>query len=144
MRVKQISVFLENKAGRLWELTETLKAKDLNIRALSLADTTDFGILRMIVNRPDEAFAALKEKGFAAATTEVLAVEVPDRPGGLAGVLKVLSEEGVNVEYMYAFVEKKAGNAAVVIRVEEIERAASALSAAGVTILKAKEVYNLL
>lgn len=143
MRVKQISVFLENKAGRLWELTETLKAKGLNIRALSLADTTDFGILRLIVNRPDEAFAALKEKGFSAAATEVLAVEVPDRPGGLSGVLKVLADGGVNVEYMYAFVEKKAGNAAVVLRVEEIERAASALSAAGVTILKAEDVYRL-
>lgn len=143
MRVKQISVFLENKAGRLWELTEILKEKGLNIRALSLADTTDFGVLRIIVNRPDEAFEALKEKGFAAAATEVLAVEVPDRPGGLAGVLKVFSEEGINVEYMYAFVEKKAGNAALVIRVEEISRAAAALLAAGVTILKAEEVYNL-
>jgi hypothetical protein len=143
MRVKQISVFLENRAGRLWELTETLRTKDLNIRALSLADTSDFGILRLIVNRPDEAFAALKGKGFAAAATEVLAVEVPDRPGGLAGVLKVLSEGGINVEYMYAFVEKKAGNAAVVIRVEEIERAAAALSDAGVTILRAEDVYNL-
>jgi len=143
MRVKQISVFLENKAGRLWELTETLKEKGLNIRALSLADTTDFGILRMIVNRPDEAFSALKEKGFSAAATEVLAVEIPDRPGGLAGVLKVLAGEGINVEYMYAFVEKKAGNAAVVIRVEEIERAAAVLADASVTILKAEEVYNL-
>jgi hypothetical protein len=143
MRVKQISVFLENKAGRLWELTETLREKDLNIRALSLADTSDFGILRMIVNRPDEAFDALKAKGFAAAATEVLAVEVPDRPGGLAGVLKALNDDGVNVEYMYAFVEKKAGNAAVVIRVEEVERSASLLAAAGVTILPADEVYNL-
>ncbi len=143
MRVKQISVFLENKAGRLWELTETLKEKGLNIRALSLADTSDFGILRMIVNRPEEAFAALKAKGFAAAATEVLAVEVPDRPGGLAGVLKALNDDGVNVEYMYAFVEKKAGNAAVVIRVEEVERSAAVLAAAGVTILPADEVYNL-
>ncbi|MDP8235965.1 MAG: ACT domain-containing protein [Candidatus Erginobacter occultus] len=143
MRVKQISVFLENKAGRLWELTETLREKELNIRALSLADTSDFGILRMIVNRPEEAFDALKEKGFAAAVTEVLAVEVPDRPGGLAGVLKALNDDGVNVEYMYAFVEKKAGNAAVVIRVEEVERSVSVLAAAGVTILPADEVYNL-
>jgi hypothetical protein len=143
MRVKQISVFLENKAGRLWELTETLKEKGRNIRALSLADTSDFGILRLIVNRPDEAFTALKEKGFAVAVTEVLAIEVSDRPGGLSDVLKVLCREGVNVEYMYAFVEKKAGNAAVVIRVEDIERAATALSAAGVPILKAEQVYNL-
>ncbi len=143
MRVKQISVFLENKAGRLWELTETLKGRELNIRALSLADTTDFGILRMIVNRPEEAIAALKEKGFAVAATEVLAVEVPDRPGGLAGVLRILSDEGINVEYMYAFVEKKAGNAAVVLRVEQLEKATAVLSGAGVTILEAEEVYNL-
>jgi hypothetical protein len=143
MSVKQISVFLENKTGRLWELTEALKGKGLNIRALSLADTTDFGILRLIVSDPDRAFSVLKAGGFSAAATEVLAVEVPDRPGGLAGVLKVLNEEGINVEYLYAFVEKKAGNAAVVIRVEDPDRAASVLSAAGMTILDAGEVYSL-
>ncbi len=143
MKVKQISVFLENKAGRLWELTAAMKEKGINIRALSLADTTDFGILRMIVNDPDEALRSLKEKGYSVAETDVLAVEVPDRPGGLADVLGVLNGAAINVEYMYAFVEKKGGNAAVVLRVEDLDRATEVLGEAGVTILKAEEVYSL-
>ncbi len=143
MYVKQISVFLENKAGRLWELTEVLRDNGLNIRALSLADTTDFGILRMIVNDPEQAFQTLKETGFSSAETDVLVVEIPDRPGGLAEVLKIMTRDGINVEYMYAFVEKKKGNAAVVMRVEDLERTISVLTEGGVTILKAEEVYAM-
>ena len=143
MYVKQISVFLENKAGRLWELTEVLRDNGLNIRALSLADTTDFGILRMIVNDPEQAFQTLKETGLSSAETDVLVVEIPDRPGGLAEVLKIMTRDGINVEYMYAFVEKKKGNAAVVMRVEDLERTISVLTEGGVTILKAEEVYAM-
>ncbi len=143
MYVKQISVFLENKAGRLWELTEVLRDNGLNIRALSLADTTDFGILRMIINNPAAALRTIKENGFSAAETDVLVVEIPDRPGGLAEVLKIMTRGGINVEYMYAFVQKKEKNAAVVMRVEDIDRTISVLSEGGVTILKAEEVYAL-
>lgn len=143
MHVKQISVFLENKAGRLWELTEDLRDKGLNIRALSLADTTDFGILRIIVNDPELAFYTLKESGYSVAETEVLAVEIPDRPGGLAEILEILTLAGINVEYMYAFVEKKEGNAAVVIRVEDLDGSIRILEEKGVNILSAEEVYNL-
>ena len=143
MRVKQISVFLENKAGRLGELARVLKEKDLNIRALSLADTTDFGILRLIVNRPDEAFRVLKNNGYSVAETEVIAVEVSDRPGGLSDVLEHLTRAGINVEYMYAFVEKKGDNAVVVLRVEDLEKSVEVLKDKGVNILSAEEVYSI-
>ena len=143
MKVKQISVFLENKAGRLSELARVLKEHDLNIRALALADTTDFGILRLILDRPDVAFGILKKQGFSVAETEVLAVEVSDQPGGLSLVLDELSRVGINVEYMYAFVEKKEDNAVVVLRVEDLEKTVSVLQSQGVAILSAEEVYGL-
>ncbi len=107
MKVEQISIFLENKPGGLEQVTRILKDAGINIRTLSLADTTDFGILRLIVNDVDTACRVLKENGFRFSRTNVVAVEVPDRPGGLHGILEVLSGNGINVEYMYAFVETK-------------------------------------
>ena len=97
MQVRQISVFLENKIGRLAEITQVLGNKEINIRALAIADTTEFGILRMIVDRPQEAYEALEERGFTVSQTEVLVVEVEDRPGGLAQVVAILSKAGINV-----------------------------------------------
>jgi len=143
MRVKQISIFLENQAGRLLELTETLSRTGINIRALSLAETANYGILRLIVDQPDKALAGLKEKGFSVAETEVIVVEVPDCPGGLAEVLRSISREDINVEYMYAFVEKKEGNAVVVFRVEDPEKTIAALNRAGIKVFPAEEVYSL-
>ncbi len=105
MKVEQISVFLENKAGRLAEVTRSLGEAGINIRALSLADTTDFGILRLIVDNYDAAREMLKSKGFTVGKTEVVAIEVPDHPGGLAQVLNTLAQANINVEYMYAFVQ---------------------------------------
>src|SRR6266581_5489302 len=99
MKVEQISVFIENKSGRLAEIARLLGEAGINIRALSLADTTDFGILRLIVNDAEKAKAVLKERGFTVSKTEVVAVEIPDRPGGLADLLQVLDEGGINVEY---------------------------------------------
>lgn len=104
MRVEQISVFLENRAGRLAEITRVLGEAGVNIRALSLADTSDFGILRLIVSDNDKAKAALKERGFTVGKTNVVAVEVEDKPGGLNRILELLSNQSINVEYMYAFV----------------------------------------
>src|SRR5512143_764081 len=104
--VEQIYVFLENKAGRLAEVTRILGDAGINIRALSLADTSDFGILRLIVNDREKANAVLKENGFTVSKTEVVAVEVPDRPGGLSQILQTLDNNSINVEYMYAFVER--------------------------------------
>lgn len=143
MKVKQISVFLENKSGRLARVTEILGQKDINIRALSIADTSDFGILRLIVNKPDEALKVLKEGGFTVSATDVIAVEVDDRPGGLAGVLKALDGKGINIEYLYAFLEKSSQDALVVFRVEQVDAAIAALQAAGINVLKGDEVYNL-
>jgi len=143
MLVKQISVFLENRSGRLHEVSEVLKKADINIRALSLADTSDFGILRLIVDRPDRAQQVLKNSGFTISQTEVLAMEVEDRPGGLARVLEACDSGGINVEYMYAFVEKSGRNAVVIFRVENPDRSIALLQKSGVRLLSADEVYAL-
>jgi len=143
MRVKQISIFLENRAGRLDEVAELLGEKKINIRALSLADTSDFGILRLIVNKPDLAYEALQEAGFTTRFTEVIAVEVPDRPGGLASVLKIFRDVNLNVEYLYAFVEKRAQGAVVIFRIEELDRALGVLQQKEVKLLTGEEVYKL-
>ena len=143
MKVKQISIFLENRAGRLQEVCEAISNADINIRALSLADTSDFGILRLIVNKPDEAAAVLKKAEFTVTETEVLAVEVEDRPGGLAKLLGLFGNAGINVEYMYAFVERKSENAVMIFRVEAIGKAVITLQDAGVPLLSSEEVYSL-
>lgn len=143
MKVKQISIFLENKAGRLAEVTGILGKEGINIRALSLADTSDFGILRLIVNDPEKAAKALKGRGFTVGETEVLAVEVSDKPGGLGKILGILNEAGMNVEYMYAFVERSSDNAVIIFRFDNIDEAIRALLAKGVTILKGEKVYSL-
>jgi hypothetical protein len=143
MKVEQISVFLENKAGRLAEVTRTLGDAGINIRALSLADTTDFGILRLIVDDYQRAREVLKDKGFTVGKTEVVAVEVPDRPGGLALVLQVLAQAGINVEYMYAFVQHSGKNAVIIFRFDNLEEAIKLLQKEGIHIYKGEEVYRL-
>ena len=126
--VKQISVFLENKKGRLAEVTRVLSKEGINIRALSLADTADFGVLRIIVNDPQKCLSVLKTGGFVAQVTEVIAVEVEDKPGGLARILEVLDAEAVNVEYMYAYVEKSKDNAIVICKIDDREKALAVLA----------------
>jgi hypothetical protein len=143
MRVEQISIFLENKSGRLAEVTDVLAAAGVNIRALSLADTADFGILRLIVDKIDQAKRALKDKGFTIGKTEVLALEVPDRPGGLNQILRVLGAAGINVEYMYAFVQRSLQNAIVIFRFDELDKAIQVLTSAGVRILRGEELYAM-
>ncbi len=142
MQVPQISIFLENKVGRMAEVCEVLAANEINIIALSVADTSEFGILRLIVNKPDAAYEALKEAGFTAITNFVLAVEVEDRPGGLAHVLRVLVDAKVNVEYMYAFVERATGRAALIFRFEREADAIRALQASGVNILQKIDIFQ--
>lgn len=142
MKVKQISIFLENKSGRLAQVTEVLGKNKINIRALSIADTTDFGILRLIVNDPDKAYRVLKEAGFTVSFTDVIAVEVTDKPGGLAKVLKELDRAGINIEYLYAFVQKTANAALVVFRVEQLEEAVKVLLASGTRVMSGDEVYK--
>lgn len=143
MKVIQISVFLENKSGRLAEVAQALADEGLNIRALSIADTIDYGVLRLIVNDPHKARSALEGAGFTATETDVIAVEMPDRPGALAHVIGLLSEKGINVEYGYAFVGKSGENAIVVFRIDALEQAIRILTDAGIRLLKAEEVYAI-
>jgi len=142
MKVKQISIFVENKSGRLSEVTKTLAGQAINIRALSIADTSDFGILRLIVNDPIKAFRVLKEAGFTVTATDVIAVEVLDSPGGLAGVLDLLRTKEINIEYMYAFVGKSKDNAIVVFKTEEIDKAISVFEEAKIKLLCESELYK--
>jgi hypothetical protein len=139
--IEQLSVFLENETGGLADVVDVLAKSAVDIRALSLADETDFGILRLIVNETDRATAALKDAGFTVRKTPVVAVQIPDRPGGLATMLNAL--RGVSVEYMYAFVRKSGEQALVVFRFEDPETAVATLRKAGARLLDAPDVHTL-
>ncbi|HHT63101.1 MAG: ACT domain-containing protein [Bacillota bacterium] len=143
MTVKQISVFLENKCGRLAAVTRLLAKAGVNIRALSIADTSDFGILRLIVDKPDQAYQVLKEHDFTVSTTEVIAVEMPDKPGGLARVLDILDQEKINLEYLYAFLGQSGHEALNIFRVEKIDEAIEVLQKNNIRVLPEEEVYSL-
>ena len=143
MKVEQISIFIENKSGRLAEVARVLGEKNVNIRALSLADTSDFGILRLLVDNTNVAFDALKGSGFTVNKTEVVAVEVPDQPGGLCTILQVLDDAEINVEYMYAFAERHADNAVIIYRFDETDEAIKVLQERGVSILGGEQLYSL-
>jgi hypothetical protein len=140
MKVEQLAVFLENKSGRLAAITKILSDNGINIRALSVADTADFGILRLIVDQTDKAKQVLKDAGFTVGMTNVVAVEVADRPGGLSGVLAVLNQVEINVEYMYAFVEKSGQNAVIIFRFDDADTAIEVLQNADIKILSGDEV----
>jgi hypothetical protein len=120
MKIKQISIFLENVAGRLAEVTKLLAKSGINLRAMTIADTADFGILRIIVDKTDAAVAALAAGGFTAKITEVLAVEVNDQPGGLARVMEIFQQNKVNIEYLYVSLERNKDKAIVVFKVEDV------------------------
>ncbi len=143
MAVKQISVFLENKSGRLLDVTEGLGESGVNIRAMCVADTSDFGVVRLIVDDPEKAHVSLKNRGFTVKETTVIAVEVDDRPGGLSEVMKPLVEQEMNIEYLYCFLEKAADKAIVILRVEEAEQAVGALKVAGFRVIPASELYEM-
>lgn len=127
MSIKQVSVFVENKFGRVAEILEILRDNDINMSALSLADTTEFGILRLIVNDPQKAADALRSEGITVKTTDVLAVSMDNKPGGLASLLSLLKESQVSIEYMYAFIGKNEGTAAMVMKVDDEDKAVAAL-----------------
>jgi len=122
MIIKQISVFMENTTGRLAQVTGLIADKGLNLRAISIADTADFGILRMVVDKPDEAMAILEKEGFTGKETDVIGVEVEDHPGGLAKVMKIFRDEGVNIEYLYASLERNANKAVVIFKVGDVDK----------------------
>jgi len=143
MTVQQLSVFVENKPGKLVEALEALGNADVDLRALSLADTSDFGILRAIVDKPDKAVQVLSDAGFLVKTNNVLAIVIGDKPGGLATVVRMLSEGGVDIEYTYAFVAHSRDNAYVILRVDNDEAAEKILKMCGITMLSAQELYEM-
>ena len=143
MKVDQLSIFLENRAGRLAEVTRILADSGVNIRALSLADTSDFGILRLIVSDFDKAKEHLKAGGFTVGRTTVVAVEVPDKPGGLHGILEMLREANVNVEYMYAFVNQSGSHAIIIFRFDRTDQAIELLQKNGINIVPGEKLYAL-
>jgi hypothetical protein len=120
MIIKQISIFVENTTGRLADVTAFLADAGINLRALSIAETAEFGILRMVADQPDEAVRKLKEAGFAARETDVIGVEVPDHPGALARIAALFRDEGINIQYLYASLEHKSDKAVIVIKVDDI------------------------
>jgi hypothetical protein len=127
MLIKQLSVFVENKQGRLSAILDILRANSIDIRALSVADTRDFGILRLIVDNPEKAYDELRKADCLVSLTSVIAVGIADHPGGLASAMDVLSSSGRSVEYMYAFISKTDNSASVILRVADNEKAIEAL-----------------
>lgn len=138
MNVRQLSVFIENKAGRVSEVTDTLGRAGINIRGFSVSDTADYGIVRLVVNDPDKGAAELRNAGFTVKEAEVLCVELPDVPGGLASVLKIVSDAGVNIEYVYSLISTH-----VVINVADVDRAASLLKGKPVTLVSQEEIARV-
>ncbi len=143
MELKQLSVFVENKKGRLEEITGILAKEQIHIRAVSIADTTDYGILRLIVNKPDEAMTALKENGVTVSLTSVIAIAIEDTPGALYNAIKLLSENNINVDYMYAFLNPTDNAACVILRVEDNEKASEVLKNGGIRLMELDEVNKL-
>lgn len=143
MVVQQISIFIENKEGRIKKAIDTLAKENINIRALSIADTTKYGILRLIVSDNEKAINALEKDGFVVKENDVIIVAVPDEPNGLNSTLAIFDEKGINLEYLYAFVSNKTDEAIVVMRLENMEKAIDALKDSNVKILETKDIENL-
>ena len=141
--MKQISIFIENKEGRIKKAIKTLAEENINIRALSIADTTKYGILRLIVSDNEKAIDALEKDGFIVKENEVIILAVPDKPNGLNSTLAVFDENGINLEYLYAFVSTKSDEAIVVMRLENMEKAFEALENSDVKILDAEDIKDL-
>ena len=143
MKITQISVFLENTKGRLADVCSLLGTHGINIRALTIAETPEFGILRVVVDKPEEAIRLLREQKFVANLTEIVAVEVDDRPNGLGRILNILSDNDINVEYMYGFVEKFSQQALLVFRFDHPDRAIEVLKKNDIRIVGKDEINNL-
>lgn len=140
MKMTQISVFLENRKGRLYDVCSLLGQNDINILALTIAETEEFGVLRIVVNKPEEALKKLKEAGFAANITDVVIVEVDDRPGGLAKILKVLNDNNINIEYMHAFVKKDTDFAYMTFRFDNPDEAIKVLKKNNIKIITKADI----
>ena len=143
MKIQQLSIFVENKSGRLAEITEALAQSDIDIRAMSVADTSDFGILRLIVDKPEEAVVAFREAGMTVSLTSVIAIGVHDKPGEFAKAVRLLAGNDIDVEYIYAFISREKGKAFVILRVNDEDRAIDLLSKSGFTLLTAEEIHGM-
>ncbi|MBE6620640.1 MAG: hypothetical protein E7625_04680 [Ruminococcaceae bacterium] len=143
MTVRQLSVFLENKPGRLCSATDILAREGINLNALTVADTAEFGILRLIVDQPDRAREVLMNEGIVVRISEVLAIAMDDAPGGAVGILHLLSEAGLNIEYMYACVGKQTGKAIMIVRTDDIDLAEQILRRGGYGEINPADVYRL-
>lgn len=143
MKVKQLSIFLENRKGRMRKALDVLEEGGVNIRALSIADTSDFGILRLIVPEPDKTKKLLEDNNFIVKIGEVIAVRMQDQPGGLGKILGILDDNDINLEYLYAFVEEKENGAIVLLHPENIDGGIKALRDGGAEVIPAKDIYGL-
>ncbi|MBI3920503.1 MAG: amino acid-binding protein [Armatimonadetes bacterium] len=143
MRVRQLSVFLENKVGRLFELTRALGEGDINIRSMCVIDNADFGVVRMVVDLPHSARRYLEDRGFMVNECDVIAIEVPDAPGGMAHVMHRFLQAEVNVEYTYPLLEKCNGNAVFIFRIQDVESAITVLTDQGIRLLSQDEITDL-
>lgn len=140
MKITQMSVFIENTKGRLYELCSILGKNNINIKALTLAESPEFGIVRLVADKAADAVKIVKESGFIASIADIVAVKVSDEPGGLAAVLKVLADNDINIEYMYGFVEKASGKALMVFKFEDIDKAIEILCANSISIVSKEKI----
>ena len=143
MKIKQLSIFLENKMGSLSKPLEVLSEADVNIRAMCMADTSEFGILRLVVDDPLKGKEALEANNFLVKITDTIGVEMNDSPGGLTTVLKVIKDNGIDLEYLYAFTHEKAGKAILLLHADKLDDLIAALEENEIPIVQAEEVYNL-
>jgi hypothetical protein len=143
MKITQISIFLENRKGRLYDVCSLLGQNSINIRALTIAETESFGVLRIVVDKSEQAIQLLRDNHFVANFTDVVAIEVPDKPGGLASILKVFADNDVNVEYMYGFVEKFTDKALLVMRFEDTDFAQQILAKHNIRVVASKDIEGL-
>lgn len=143
MKIKQLSIFLQNRMGSLSKPLEVLSNANVNIRAMCMADTSEFGILRLVVDNPKKGKEALEESGFLVKITEIIGVEMNDTPGGLANVLNIIKDNGIDLEYLYAFTHEKEGKAILLLHSDDIDRLISVLKDSDITVVQSNEVYNL-
>ena len=143
MKIKQLSIFLQNRMGSLAKPLEVLTVADVNIRAMCMADTSEFGILRLVVDNPEKGKEVLEQNNFLVKITEIIGVEMNDAPGGLTSVLNIIKENNIDLEYLYAFTHEKEGKAILLLHSDDIDELIDVLQKNNVTIASAEEVYNL-
>ncbi len=143
MKIKQLSIFLQNRMGSLSKPLEVLSDADVNIRAMCMADTSEFGILRLVVDNPEKGKEALEEQNFLVKITDIIGVEMNDAPGGLTSVLKVIKDNKIDLEYLYAFTHEKKGKAILLLHADKLDELTEALKENDIVIVSSDEVYNL-